>query len=102
MKKISKFSFLFILGIAVSLFVSNSVMAYEVSSEDSDIKVDKFQPSSGVKIKSSRFAQAMENATYNATHKDGEKKDTSITDPDENSTPDVQKKKRDTSTFRWF
>lgn len=77
--------------------------AYEVSSEDSDIKIDKFQPSSGVKIKSSNIAQAMENATYNATHKGEPKKDTSIT-PGWGYGEEVEKPKktRDTSVFRWY
>ena len=75
--------------------------AYEVSSEDSDIKIDKFQPSSGVKIKSSNLAQAMENATYNATHKGEPQKEVNV-NPYGNDGVQQEKKKRDTSTFRWY
>ncbi len=99
------FSFLFLLLCGIIAFSVNiRANAYEISSEDSDIKVDKFKPSTGVKVKSSPIAQAMENATYNKTHKGEPQKDTSISTMkrDESSSESNFFKNQDATKFRWF
>ncbi len=105
MKKLKPSSFVSIFVLTAALLFMNAISAYsyEISSDDSDIKIDKFQPSTGLKIKTSPLAQAMENATYNATHKGQPKRDTTVR-PFNGYGKTEQKpvKRRDTSKFRWY
>lgn len=92
-----------ILALIVVMFVcSTAVFAYTVSSEDSDIKVDKFKPSTGQQVRTSNVARAMENATYNARNKDKAKKDVSVPTYKDRAKAKKKEKKRDTSRFYWF